>query len=303
MEELNKNQIVLLTLLVSFVTSIATGIVTVTLMDQAPAPVTQTINRVVERTIEKAVPGETKIETVVKEVPVVVTEDKLIVDVINNTSPGAVRITDLEGETVATGFIADASGLVATAKSLLIPLAPIETIDDDAAGLTNEEEVEIDAVEEETPESEPAPTDYLVHFNNGQSLSAKLLETNAEVEVALLKVDLGEVADIGQLAGVGGTTSRQPIVLSLTDDEPLPGQTVVALGLPDAGPINVSGGLVSSVYADGAGVTLIVTTAANVSNLGGPLFNTDGEVIGLNRSVGSAIGAEAIRQAITEIST
>ncbi len=52
-EDLNKNQIILLTLLVSFVTSIATGIVTVTLIDQAPAPVAQTINQIVERTIER----------------------------------------------------------------------------------------------------------------------------------------------------------------------------------------------------------------------------------------------------------
>lgn len=53
MEELNKNQLILLVLLVTFVTSIATGIVTVSLMEQAPQSVTQTINRVVTQTIEK----------------------------------------------------------------------------------------------------------------------------------------------------------------------------------------------------------------------------------------------------------
>src|SRR3989344_9560589 len=126
MEELNKNQIVLLTLLVSFVTSIATGIVTVTLMESAPAQVTQTINRVVERTIEKAVPGETKVTTVVKEVPVVVTEEKLIVDVINNTSSGAVRIASADGKTnLATGFIVSKSGLVVTTVALLTPPTPL----------------------------------------------------------------------------------------------------------------------------------------------------------------------------------
>jgi hypothetical protein len=58
MEDLTKQQIVLLTLLVSFVTSIATGVVTVSLMDQAPRGVVQTINQVVERTIERVVSDE-----------------------------------------------------------------------------------------------------------------------------------------------------------------------------------------------------------------------------------------------------
>jgi S1-C subfamily serine protease len=52
MDHLSKQQIVLLTLLVSFVTSIATGIFTVSLMDQAPPNVVQTISRVVEKTID-----------------------------------------------------------------------------------------------------------------------------------------------------------------------------------------------------------------------------------------------------------
>ena len=51
MEKLNKSQIVLLTLLVSFVTLIATGVVTVSLMDQAPPAIAQTVNRIVERTV------------------------------------------------------------------------------------------------------------------------------------------------------------------------------------------------------------------------------------------------------------
>lgn len=51
-EDLNKTQLLLLTLLVNFVTAIATAVLTVSLLEQAPPPVTQTVNRIVERTVQ-----------------------------------------------------------------------------------------------------------------------------------------------------------------------------------------------------------------------------------------------------------
>jgi len=83
-EQLTKTQIILLTLLVSFVTSIATGIVTVTLMDQAPPAITRTINRVVEKTIQTVVPDTTQTASVKKEI-VIVKEQNVVADVVEKT--------------------------------------------------------------------------------------------------------------------------------------------------------------------------------------------------------------------------
>ncbi len=55
-KELNKTQLLLLAILLSFVTSLATGITTVSLMEQAPKSVTIPINRIVKQTVEKVVP-------------------------------------------------------------------------------------------------------------------------------------------------------------------------------------------------------------------------------------------------------
>lgn len=54
-EELSKAQLILLTILVNFVMSVATSIMTVSLLDQASPVVTQAISRVVDRTVERVV--------------------------------------------------------------------------------------------------------------------------------------------------------------------------------------------------------------------------------------------------------
>ncbi len=91
-KDLNKSQLILLAVLLSFITSIATGITTVTLMQQAPASVTTPINRVVQQTIEKIqqVEGKTTVQTVV------IKEEDLIVDAIAKNK-GAVFTVTKEG--------------------------------------------------------------------------------------------------------------------------------------------------------------------------------------------------------------
>ena len=119
MEDLTKQQMVLLTLLVSFVTSMATGIITVALMNQVPQTMTQTINRVVERTIEKVVPTTpVNTQTVVTKETIVVKEEDKIVESIGKNSDSIVRIyrTKVDGETsdvfVAIGVIISEDGNV-----------------------------------------------------------------------------------------------------------------------------------------------------------------------------------------------
>ncbi len=105
-EKLNRTQIVLLTLLTSFVTSIATGIVTVTLMDQAPPAVTSTIHKVVEKTVETVIPEtNTAIAINPKKEVVVVREQNLIADVVEKNSETVVRINKIsEQGNIFSGF-------------------------------------------------------------------------------------------------------------------------------------------------------------------------------------------------------
>ena len=122
-KELNKPQLLLLAILLSFVTSIATGITTVTLMQQAPSSVTVPINRVVKQTIEKIqqVEGKTTVQTVV------VKEEDLVVDAIakNKSSVFSVskEITDVDGKPLeigaGRGFAVSTDGIVVVDAGLV----------------------------------------------------------------------------------------------------------------------------------------------------------------------------------------
>lgn len=122
MEDLNKHQLILLTLLVSFVTSIATGIITFTLLQQAPVEITQTINRVVERTIEKVTPEEGKPGQVKEIVTTVVSEEDRVLEAIEKNTRSIVRIRGigLDGGEVflGLGLVVSDSGVVIFDKSI-----------------------------------------------------------------------------------------------------------------------------------------------------------------------------------------
>ena len=123
-KELNKPQLILLAVLLSFVTSIATGITTVILMEQAPSSVTVPINRVVRQTVEKIVqvPGNTSQTTVV------VKEEDLVVDAIAKNQGAVFTITKeffdpllgvIEETSAGRGFVVSDKGII-TADATLV---------------------------------------------------------------------------------------------------------------------------------------------------------------------------------------
>jgi hypothetical protein len=123
-KELNKSQLILLAVLLSFVTSIATGITTVTLMQQAPASFTVPVNRVVQQTVDKIeqVEGKTVTQTVV------IKEEDLVVDAIAKNQPAVFSITkEIQNADSTTsevsagrGFAVSADGTV-VADATLVP--------------------------------------------------------------------------------------------------------------------------------------------------------------------------------------
>ncbi len=125
LEQLTKHQIVLLTLLVSFVTSIATGIVTVSLVNQAPPEVQRTINQIVERTVEVAttLPEQPAVAAVATEKTVVVKEDDLAAESIAAAQKAIIRIVSRNAPDtlLARGVIISPNGTAITDRAALAP--------------------------------------------------------------------------------------------------------------------------------------------------------------------------------------
>lgn len=132
---MTKHQLILATLLVSFVTSIATGIITVSLVNQAPPAITQTINRVVEKTIERVVPDHSQSASVITKETVVLKQEDLTIEAVEKNAESLVRIKGVikpnseaafginDGETrealLGVGIILSKDGVIATDRRVI----------------------------------------------------------------------------------------------------------------------------------------------------------------------------------------
>ncbi|WBF16655.1 DegQ family serine endoprotease [Halomonas elongata] len=115
--------------------------------------------------------------------------------------------------------------------------------------------------------------EILVSLNDGRELKAELVGADTKTDVAVLKVDADNLP-----------------TLTLGDSEDLKvGQWVAAIGSPFGLDHSVTSGIISAINRTlprDVYVPFIQTDVAiNPGNSGGPLFNLDGEVIGINSQI------------------
>lgn len=294
MEDLTKQQLIVLVFLVSFVTALFTGIVTVSLVQQAPVGITQTIQKVIERSasVEPHVPPLEKKET--KELEIgALSRDVLIGDIVNRISPAVVSV-------IATKDIA------VIEQYFINPL-----LNDDFFGNLFPD-IKIPQFREKGTEKRQVSSgtgffvtndgflitnkhvvfdqsaEYSIITNDGKTFSAKVIARDPLHDVAVLKIEKENVSFVP----LGDSDSVKI------------GHTAIAIGnalgeFQNTVSIGVISGLKRNISAFGKGsgveelTDLIQTDAAiNFGNSGGPLLNLKGEAVGLNTAV--AQGAENI---------
>ena len=113
----------------------------------------------------------------------------------------------------------------------------------------------------------------IVRLNDRREFIAEIVGTDPRTDVAILKLDATDL----------------PVAKIADSDDVTRGQWVVAIGSPFGFDYSVTAGIVSATgraLPDESYVPFIQTDVAiNPGNSGGPLFNLDGEVVGINSQI------------------
>lgn len=200
LEDLTKSQLLLLTVFVNFVTSIAVGVLTVSLLDQAPPTITQTVNRIVDHTVE-VIASTTPIQKIIPSAPaatVVIRDEDLLTAALAANMSRQVYIysviTGTSSPAVAIGTYLPKSRAVATASSATLP------------------------------------KEVLIEFENGASFRASLSRTGSTVSIfgfadnaALPKVPVPELTPksslkVGQNVLANGSAGAITGIITKIDD-------------------------------------------------------------------------------------
>src|SRR3989338_8186466 len=293
MDNLTKTQLILLVLLVSFVTSLVTGIVSVSLVSQNALSPIQTISRVIEKVSE---PQQTPV--IQNALP---SEEELIVRLVKNVSPAVVSVVAARDIPVIEQYFINLFG----DNEFLIPQYRQKGTERrqissgtgffvSAAGLilTN------------PPAGEDAAPDYSVVTNDGKKIAVKVLARDPVRDIAVLKVE---------------GTKHAFIPLGNSDGLNV-GQTVVAIGnalgeFQNTVSVGVISGLRRTVVASGLSsgpeiLSQVIQTdaAINPGNSGGPLLDLAGRVIGINvamaqgaENIGFSLPVNMVRKAVEDV--
>ena len=188
-----------------------------------------------------------------------VTESKMsLIQLFQKAEPAVIQVNtkkipneNLEGETpggVGSGFVYDENGHVITNHHVI----------DDALKIT-------------------------VTFLDGESYAAEIIGSDADLDLAVLKVD-------------ARNSYLHHLVLASSSELKV-GQQVVAIGNPFGLSGSMTSGIVSQIgrllpQESGYSIPNVIQTdaAINPGNSGGPLLNMNGDVVGINTAIQSATG-------------
>ena len=299
MENLTKTQFVLLVILVSFVTALFTGIVTATLVNQAPPLMTQTISKVIEKVNPLSQFSEQPRPPAAQQI--LVGQEELTIKIVENVSSAVVSIIAVKDFPVFEQYFTNPFGQDEFFRRLIPPeFLPNFQIPQYRQKGTEERQVssgsgffisEDGLIATNRHMVEDKEAEYWILLNDGGKLKAKVMAFDSLQDIAILKIE--------------SAISEKHNFIHLADSDKIKvGQTVIAIGnalgeFQNTVSVGVVSGLHRSIIASGAlsGETalseLIQTDAAiNPGNSGGPLLDLGGRAIGINTALAS--GAENI---------